>query len=129
MFIRFVLLCRNDESNVKDGIFSASYELSESAELSKSNLAELRDLLDWFESDLATPVRFNRSRSKGFYRRDTKGISWFRDSSPSHISVARRLAALLNRNGRFVEELTTKRPGYIVYEDDHQVVAEPFRDT
>ena len=28
-----------------------------------------------------------------------------------------------------LEMLRTERPGYIVYEDDHQVVAYPFADT
>ena len=40
-----------------------------------------------------------------------------------------QLVALLERNGVRILALRTKRPGYVVYEDDFQVVAEPFTDT
>jgi hypothetical protein len=35
----------------------------------------LTELLRWFGENLATPDRFNRSKSKGFYRRTTRGIA------------------------------------------------------
>jgi hypothetical protein len=41
----------------------------------------------------------------------------------------RRAAGLLDGAGVPVLELRTTRPGYILYEDDFQVVALPFRDT
>ena len=31
------------------------------------------------------------------------------------------------RNGIYVKKIRTDRPGYVVYEDDWQLVAEPFR--
>ena len=37
------------------------------------------------------------------------------------------LAGVLHGHGCEVERLTTDRPGYVVYEDDYQVVAEVFR--
>ena len=40
----------------------------------------------------------------------------------------RELAAILEENGYAVSQITSKRPGYVVFEDDRQVVAEPFRD-
>ena len=39
------------------------------------------------------------------------------------------LTALLTDHGYHVEVLRTGRVGYILYEDAHQVVAEPFGDT
>jgi hypothetical protein len=39
----------------------------------------------------------------------------------------RELSDVLTRNGYLVSQITTDRPGYVVFEDDHQVVAEPFR--
>ena len=41
----------------------------------------------------------------------------------------RRIAGLLGSVGVPVQELRTTRPGYILYEDDFQIVALPFRDT
>lgn len=36
------------------------------------------------------------------------------------------MAALLGDYGVFVQVLKTSRPGYVVYEDEFQIVAEPF---
>jgi hypothetical protein len=44
-----------------------------------------------------------------------------------HIAQPRELAALLEANDICTEMLATDRPGYIVYEDEFQVLAEPFR--
>jgi hypothetical protein len=38
----------------------------------------------------------------------------------------RELAAFLDNKDVHVEELMTERPGYTVYEDEHQVAAVPF---
>ena len=38
----------------------------------------------------------------------------------------RELAALLAHKDLAVEELRTSRPGYVVFEDEYQVVAIPF---
>ena len=39
------------------------------------------------------------------------------------------LAHLLESNGLRVEVQRTRRPGYVVYEDAHQVTAEPYKET
>jgi len=36
------------------------------------------------------------------------------------------MAGLLEDYGVFIQVLTSSRPGYLVYEDDFQIVAEPF---
>lgn len=88
----------------------------------------LDTLLKWFAANLGTPERFNRSRSKGYDRRNTRGVSWFRESAGEQISKAHQVAALLRKYGYDVFELRTERPGFVVYSDEHQIVAEPFSD-
>ncbi len=39
------------------------------------------------------------------------------------------IAAMLQAHDILTEMIVTDRPGYIVYEDDFQIVAEPFADT
>jgi len=39
------------------------------------------------------------------------------------------LVAILEAHGVGVEVIRTSRPGYVVYEDMHQVMAEPYADT
>ena len=38
------------------------------------------------------------------------------------------MVCLLEENDVYVRAIKTRRPGYIVYQDEHQVVAEPFAD-
>ena len=53
----------------------------------------------------------------------------FKDSAHAHLERVRRLVALLESSVVAVEMITTERPGYFVYEDEFQIVAEPFADT
>jgi hypothetical protein len=129
MLLRFVLLRSNPDTGVEDGIFSAAYALRGSASMSVADRQSLEDLLSWFEANLSVPERFNRSKSKGYYRRTTAGVSWLKPAAAEHIAKMRTLTAILEENGYLVSQITTERPGYVVFEDDHQVVAEPFRDT
>ena len=60
----------------------------------------------------------------------TKGLSWVKDTATETIAVLRSLAELVGRTADMhVSVVVTTRPGYVVYEDDHQVVAEPFSET
>ncbi len=56
-------------------------------------------------------------------------MSWLKPTAVEHIAKMRALIVILEENGYRVSQITTKRPGYVVFEDDHQVVAEPFRNT
>ena len=129
MYVRFVLGRKNSESGVRDGVFGAAYELVEEGGLPHYQADEISDLLAWFRENLDTPERFNRTKSKGYYHRAGKGISWFKPQATAHITMMRRLIAVLEERGHGVEMLKTRNPGYVVYEDEHQVVAEPFNDT
>jgi len=83
----------------------------------------------WFGENLVTPDRFNRSKSKGFYRRKTRGIAWFRDSATDCLSRMHRMKVILEKYGHAITILTETRVGYVTYEDELQIVAEPFSDT
>ena len=128
-FLRFVLPGQHPDSGARDGVFGAAYQLSQSGTLPEAQQRELDDLLQWFEEHLDTPTRFNKSRSKGWYRRAPKGISWLKPTAKAHLERLRSLVAILEDHGLQVSMIKTRNPGYVVYEDDYQVVAEPFKDT
>jgi hypothetical protein len=128
-FMRFVLATRDPDSGVEEGLFQAAYSLRAVTDLSSENRKALEETLSWFEVNLQTPKRFNRTRSKGFYRRNTRGIAWFRDSAHEHLRRMHQLRQILESHGYAVDLIQEDRPGYIVYEDAVQVVAEPFSET
>jgi len=45
-----------------------------------------------------------------------------------HIGRIYEMVCILEQHGIYVQVLKADRPGYIVYQDEHQVVAEPFAD-
>lgn len=128
-FIRFVLARRNSDSGVEDGIFGLAYELRNSPQVEADDRAALIENLDWFEKRLETPARFNRTKSKGFYRRKTRGVAWFKDTAGEHLARMHQIKGILERYGHPVVMLSETRVGYVVYDDAYQVVAEPFSDT
>ena len=128
-FVPFVLTTRHRDSGVEDGIFGVAYRLRDDANVGAMERAQLADALNWFDEHLDTPDRFNRTRSKGFDRRNTKGISWFRETATEHVSRMHALRRILEAHGYPVTVVRETRLGYVVYEDDVQVVAEPFADT
>jgi hypothetical protein len=128
-YIRFVLARRHSDSGVEGGAFGLAYELRDSHDVAAPDRELLAETLKWFEKHLETPTRFNRTKSKGFYRRKTRGIAWFKDSAIEHLARMHKIKRVLERYGHSVMVLSEPRVGYVIYEDAFQVIAEPFSDT
>jgi protoheme ferro-lyase len=87
----------------------------------------LDELRQWFNTHLEKPTRFTAAKPP-HYRKRSKAISWFKDSAHEHIARVREIVAILENHGVPVRMIKADRVGYIVYEDEHQIVAEPFSD-
>ena len=129
MYVRFVVDAIDDDSQVRGGLLQAAYALRDNGDVLEHDRDALEALLSWFASHLNTPDRFNRTTSKGYYRRTPKGISWLKDTAKEHIDKMREVAEILGRYGHRAEMVKESRPGYVVYEDEFQVVAEPFANS
>jgi hypothetical protein len=126
MFIRFVIPQNDPDSGRRQGLFQALTELDHAGVL-EPHEAELYDeVYDWFKANLLKPRSFTRS-SKPHAKK--VALSWFKDSATEHIAKMRVLAHILDAHGVVVDVIQTERPGYVVYEDDLQVAAEPFSET
>jgi hypothetical protein len=126
--LRFVLAQRDPDSGVESGPFEAAHRLRDSGDAEAADRDTLADHLRWFADNLDTPTRFNRTTSKGFYRRKTRGIAWFKDTATEHVARMHEISAILQRYGQPVSLLSKAKVGYVVYEDEFQVIAEPFAD-
>jgi hypothetical protein len=124
--IRFVTQRRHPPYGHRTGIFQEAYRLWHAGTLLAADRAEIRILLDWFNTHLERPQRLAASPRP---HASKTAISWIRESAGPHIAQLRRLAALVNDASVPTDELHTNRPGYIVYRDAYQVVALPFADT
>jgi hypothetical protein len=126
-FIRFILYGR-DPNRRKLGAFQGAYDLKRSLGLFDPNRETLENLLAGFSENLQTPNRLTRTKSKGQFRAK-KGLSWFKPGAMEAIRKLREMTKILSRHGYIVEELRTERPGFVTYEDELQVAAEPFAET
>ena len=108
-------------------MFHAVHRLLDQGKLYKHEVVIVRETLDWFDKNLEEPDRFTKSK-RPFCQKKKRAISWFKSSSMEHLARMRELIAVLENHEVPVRIIKTTRPGYVVYEDEFQVVSEPFRD-
>jgi hypothetical protein len=125
-FIRFVVARIDADSGRRQGLFQAARVLRESSDLNGEDRNRLEALRDWFNLNLERPARLSISRRAHGKK---QAIGWFRGTAARHIGKMRELQQLLEAHGMAVEVIKTRRPGYVVYEDDFQIAAYPFSDT
>ena len=128
MYLRFAIREIDEDSNRQRGIFHAARNLVESGNLLPSEEDSLLELRNWFNQHLEKPTRFTASKPP-FYRKQPKAIAWFKDTAVLHIEKIREMANILESYGIAVDVFKAERVGYVVYEDEYQIVAEPFSDT
>jgi hypothetical protein len=127
-YIRFETLVPNPDTGLRAGLFFHLYDLLDNPDFSASDFERIAALRKWFNKNLKRPKKFSSSKSKGAARRGTRGLSWFKPDASDHLAYARQLAAVLREYGYEIQQRETTSPGKIIYEDDHQIVAEPFSD-
>ncbi len=127
MYLRFVCSRIDEDSHRRLGVFQAAFQLLKSDQvIEAADRADLRAVLNWYEEHLDEPGRLSRSRKPNAA---PNAISWYRQTAHDHIQRMHRLCAVLEKYGIATEILRTDRPGMIVFEDDCQIAAVPFRDT
>jgi hypothetical protein len=125
-YVRFCIPHRHQISQQPIGAFQAAYVLRDRGQLTPGEREWFDELDQWFKTHLKRPARFASSSRPNAPKR---AISWLKLSAADHVTRMRELVALLAHKDVIVDELRTDRPGYVVYEDEHQVVAMPFSDS
>ena len=125
-YIRFVIHANDDRSGRRKGLFHAMSDLQDSGELLGYEQEQYDEIYEWFRKNLKKPRSFTRSSKPNAKK---VALSWFKDTASQHIARMHEVAHILRTHGVEVEILRTQRPGYIVYDDQHQVAAEPFQET
>ena len=124
MFIRFFSGETDVNSHLRAGLFCAAFNLIDETVLPEDDYAALADLMDWFREHLESPFEY---RLKPFWRAQ-RAICWFKPTAHEHVSRAWEMATILERHDVFIRMIKARRLGYILYEDEAQVLAEPFAD-
>ena len=123
MFIRFASSEIHYRSHVTAGLFCAASKLRWTNELPDYEFDALSELRDWFNINLESP--FDHLPKTGRYE---KAVCWFKPTARAHLERAWELIAILERNDVLIWTIRSRKTGYVYYEDEAQVFAEPFDD-
>ena len=121
MFIRFVSGEIDQDSHVFAGLFCAAYDLN--GYVTKYEVEGLRELQKWFDINLESPLK-HLPRYYSYER----AVCWFKPTAREHLARAWEMAMILERHDILIWTIKARRTGYVYYEDDAQVFAEPFND-
>jgi hypothetical protein len=119
-YVRFVIGRKDQDSHVEQGIFQAAALALEWGDITGSDADALNELRKWFSENLEKPTSFGRDSLR-------LGICWFKTEAAEHVARIWEMAGILERHGIYVKKIRTDKPGYVIYEDEWQLVAEPFR--
>jgi hypothetical protein len=126
MFIRFVINNYDPDSGKRQGLFQAMSDLESAGKLLPYEQQIYDEIYDWFRHNLKKPRSLSKSAKP---HAKNVAISWFKDTAKEHIDKIRSLVTILNSHGIVTDMIRSERPGYVVYEDEYQVAAEPFKET
>ena len=125
MYLRFTTQFINPYGELETGIFMALRYLRDDHSLTKDeDINKLKELSGWFNRNLEKPTRFSKGTSK--LNADVS-LSWFKDSAKEHIKKMQDLIEIAEQYDIIIDRIASKNPGYIVFEDEYQVSAVPFR--
>jgi hypothetical protein len=119
-YVRFVIGRKDEDSQVEQGIFQAAALALEWRDITGSDADALTELRAWFSENLEKPTSFGRNSLR-------LGICWFKTGATEHVARIWEMVGILERNGIYVKKIRTDKPGYVIYEDQWQLIAEPFR--
>ena len=119
MYLRFQTMTPDSQSGRPTGILVAAHQLRDSNGVSVAEEEWLRDHLSYFNEHLKVPSCLKDPEHR-------RAISWFKEGSRM-IDRVWILKAFLEEQNIFIDVITTRDPGIVVYEDGHQVVAKPRR--
>jgi len=125
MYLRFTTQFINPYNEPETGVFMAlEYLREDHPTVQDEDVSKLKSLTAWFSQNLDKPTKFSNASNKN---PASISLSWFKDSAKEHIQKIHELIEILERYDFIVERFASKNPGYVVYEDEYQVSAIPFK--
>ena len=119
IYIRFACFHLVESQRQRLGLFQTLQAARDCNFAPSWALSQIADINGWFDANLAVPKQFSRDRH------GQPGLSWFKTIATEHIKQMHQLKLALEACGIHVEVLTAHNPGRVVWQDEHQIVAEP----
>jgi len=119
VYVRFVCFRFVESQRQRLGLFQALDEARDCDFAPSWALRQISEIDSWFGRNLAVPGEFSRGSC------GQPGLSWFKPVATEHVKQMHQLKLALEACGVHVEIIKTKMPGRIIWQDEHQLVAEP----
>ncbi len=120
-YTRFVCFRLVEGQRQKLGLFQALDEARDYDFAPAWALRQIDETYVWFKENLGVPSHFEKT----WGGQGRPGLSWFKPIASEHIKQMHQLKLAVEECGLHVEILTTKDPGPIIWQDEHQLVADP----
>jgi hypothetical protein len=104
-------------------LFQAVSDLRDGEYLSKDERIAVEEIFKWLVKNLPAPKRFSRSSK---HSAQAVAISWFRSIAHEYIKQMQEFACIPYIHDVQTKVIKSQRQGYVVYEDEFQIVAQPF---
>ena len=118
MYIRFQGKRQNSTSASKLGVFQLAFELRDYGDLPKYTEKELIENIEWLKMHLKSPKILEKPEHH-------RAIAWFHPRANEPIKRIRAIKTTLEEYGYHIDQISTRDPGVIIYEDGFQVIAKP----
>jgi hypothetical protein len=119
-YVRFVCFRLVEGQRQRLGLFQALEEARDCAFAPAWALRQIGEISVWFEENLKVPKQFEHS----WGGQGRPGLSWFKPAATEHISQMHQLKLAVEECGVHVEVITTRDPGSLIWQDEHQLVAD-----
>lgn len=120
MLIRFTTLATDTDSGHTAGILVSAHDLRDNGDLTVNEHSDLRACLVWFNENLTVPGILESNEHR-------RAISWCKPAALEAIQRMWHLKGVLELHGIHIEVIRTSDPGSIVYEDEWQIIAKPWK--
>ena len=123
VYVRFVCFRLVDGQKQRLGLFQALDEARDCDFAPAWALRQIGELYGWFNDNLKVPVHFKKT----YGGQGRPGLSWFKPYATEHLRQMHQLKIAVEECGLHVEILRTRDPGSVIWQDEHQLVADPGR--
>ena len=122
MYLRFTTEFTNEWNESATGVFQAIKFLINDEQTFDYDRQRLKEIRGWFNLELERPKKFNKHSNR---HKTEIAISWFKDSATKHIEKMYDMIPIFENYNLQIKIIKRGNPGYIVYQDEFQVVTMP----
>ena len=120
MYIRFVMLAKDMDSRHPEGLIIGASRLIEEDVFDREEQEAVEQILRWFNQNLKIPPLLKQPGRN-------RCLSWFKPEAKEALRMMWELFNLLKKKGVAVDFIKKEDVGNVFYEDECQIVAQPYR--